>query len=68
MWQFASTRGLIFLLDAQSVDPDELQVLDTFLGRQSILRVPNVDDPRHTEGSLQGTPSAYPDQTQLSGI
>jgi hypothetical protein len=33
VWQFASTSGLIFLADAQSDDPEELQVLDTFLPR-----------------------------------
>jgi len=31
VWEFASTRGFIFLADAQSADPEELQVLDTFL-------------------------------------
>jgi len=31
VWQFASTRDLIFLADAQIVDPEELQVLDISL-------------------------------------
>ena len=31
IWQFASTRGLIFLADAQSADPEELQMLDVSL-------------------------------------
>jgi len=31
VWKVASTRSLIFLADAQSADPEELQVLDTFL-------------------------------------
>jgi len=31
VWRFASTRGLIFLADAQMADPEELQVLDIFL-------------------------------------
>ena len=68
MWRLASSRGPIAELALQSVDPEELQVLDTFLGHQSVLRVSNVDDHRHTEGSLQGTPSAYSDQTQQSDI
>ena len=34
VWQFASIRGLIFLDDAQSGSPEELQVLDTFLVRE----------------------------------
>ena len=68
MWLFESTRGSIFLHASQSVDPEELQVLDTFLGHQFVLSVSNVDDPRHTEGSLQGTPSVYSDQTQQSDI
>jgi len=31
VWQFASTRGLISLVNDQSVDPEELQVLDISL-------------------------------------
>jgi len=31
VWQFTSTSGLIFLAEAQIVDPEELQVLDIFL-------------------------------------
>ena len=68
MWQFASTRGFIFLLAVQSIDPEELQALDTFLGHQSILRVSNVDYHRRTEGSLQGILSAYSDQIRQSDI
>jgi hypothetical protein len=34
IWKFASTRGLIFLADAQSADPEELEVLDTFLPKE----------------------------------
>jgi aminoglycoside phosphotransferase family enzyme len=40
VWQFASTRGLILLADAQSADPEELQVLDTFLAVQLVVRAP----------------------------
>ena len=56
VWQFASTTGLIFLLAVQSNDPEELQVLDTFLATQLVSGVSNVDDLRHTGGSLQVTP------------
>jgi len=38
MWQFASTRGLIFLADAQIADPEELQVLDIFLHADEVSR------------------------------
>jgi hypothetical protein len=31
VWQLASTRDLIFLADAQTSDPEALQVLDIFL-------------------------------------
>ena len=33
VWQFASTRGLMFLVEAQRADPAELQVLDILLPR-----------------------------------
>jgi hypothetical protein len=33
VWQFASTRGFMFLVNAQRADPAELQVLDTLLPR-----------------------------------
>jgi len=48
VWQFASTRGLISLADAQSDDPEELQVLDIFLpmklfvGDSRFLDIPMV--------------------------
>ena len=57
VWQFASTRGLIFLADAQSVDPEELQVLDIFLKLQLVVNASVFSAPRHTEDSLQMTPS-----------
>ena len=38
VWQFASTRGLIFLADAQRDDPEELQVLDIFLVSQLVVK------------------------------
>jgi hypothetical protein len=57
VWQFASTRGLIFLADAQSADPKELQVLDIFLAMKLVVRASSPNAPRHTEGSLQMTPS-----------
>jgi len=56
VWQFASTTGLIFLLDVQSDDPEELQVLDTFLATQLVTGVSNLHDLRHTGDSLQVTP------------
>ena len=57
VWQLASTRGLIFLADAQSADPEELQVLDIFLPIKLVVKVsgPNID-PRYTVGSLKMTP------------
>ena len=66
VWQFESTRGLMFLADAQSADPEELQVLDIFLGTQLVVRafIPNAL--RHTEGSLQMTPSPCRGHTQQS--
>ena len=66
MWEFASIRGLIFLHAAQSIDPEELQVLDTFLGSQLVLRASNYHG--HTEGSLKRTPSVCPGHTQQSDI
>ena len=57
--QFASTRGLIFLADAQSDDPEALQVLDIFLESQLVVKASNFNAPRHTEDSLQMTPSPY---------
>ena len=57
VWQFASTRGLIFLADAQSADPDELQVLDISLRTQLVVKASIPNTLRHTEDSLQMTPS-----------
>jgi hypothetical protein len=34
VWQFASTRDLIFLADAQIDDPEALQVIDIFLAME----------------------------------
>ena len=66
VWQFASTRGLIFLADAQSVDPDELQALDISLASQLVVKAPVFSAPGHTEDSLQMTPSPYLGYTQQS--
>ena len=66
VWQFASTRGLIFLADAQSVDPEELQVLDIFLVSQLVVKPSVFNAPGHTEDSLQMTPSPYLGHTQQS--
>ena len=68
VWQSASTRGLIFLADAQSADPDELQVLETSLATQLVVKASIPNTPRHTEGSLQMIPSPYPGHTQQSDI
>ena len=38
VWQFASTRGLIFSADAQRADPEELQVLDISLEIPLVVR------------------------------
>ena len=52
---------------AQSADPEELQVLDTFLPTQLVVRAssPNLA-PRHTEGSLKVTLSLRLHHTQQS--
>jgi len=57
------------LADAQSVDPEELQVLDIFLAMELVARAsdPNIT-PRHTEGSLQMTPSPCPSHAQQSNM
>ena len=58
LWVFASTRGLIFLADAHSADPEELQVLDTSLPTKLVVRASSPGfAPRHTEGCLKMTPS-----------
>jgi len=49
VWKFASTRGLIFFADAQSADPEELQVLDTSLPTKLVIGLPVLL-------SLLGTP------------
>jgi len=67
VWRFASTRGFIFLADAQSADPEELQVLDTSLLTKLVVRVSSPNPaPRHTEDSLKMTPSLGPHHTQRS--
>jgi hypothetical protein len=69
VWKFASTRGLIFLADAQSADPEELQVLETFLPTKLVVSAPSpIITSRHTEGSLKMTPSPSPRHTQQSSI
>jgi len=69
LWQFASIRGLIFLADAQSADPEELQVLDTFLPTKLVVRASSLlIAPWHTEGSLKMTPSPCLRQTQQPNI
>jgi hypothetical protein len=69
VWQFASTRGLIFLADAQSADPEELQVLDTFLPMKLVVRASSpIITSRHTEGGLKMTPSSSQRHTQQSSI
>jgi len=69
VWKFASTRGLIFLADAQSADPVELQVLDTFLQTKLVVRASNpIIAPLHTEGSLKMTPSPCLRHAQQSNI
>ena len=47
----------MFLADAQSPDPEELQVLDIFLPMELVVRAsgPNIF-PRYTVGSLKMTP------------
>jgi hypothetical protein len=70
VWKFASTRGLIFLADAQSADPEELQVLDTlFLPTKLVVSFSSpIITTRHTEGSLKMTPSPPLRHTQQSNI
>ena len=68
IWQFASTRGLISLADAQSADPEELQVFDIFLAMKSFVRAPGRNAPRLTESSLQMTPSQCLYHAQQSNI
>ena len=40
VWQFASTRGFMFLVNAQRADPAALQVLDTMLQHNQSLELP----------------------------
>ena len=55
------------MADAQITDPEELQVLDMLLAMMLVVRAssPNIDF-RHTEGSLQMTPSPCLRHTQQS--
>ena len=59
----------MFLADAQSADPEELQVLDTFLPAKLVVRAssPNLA-PSHTEDSLKVTLSLRLHHTQQSSI
>ena len=66
VWQFASTRGLIFLADAQSVDPEELQVLDISLTSQLVVKASIFSTYRYTEDSLKITPSLCLGHSQQS--
>ena len=66
VWQFASTRGLIFLADAQSADPEELQVLDIFLPSQLVVKGFVFGAQKNTEDSLQMTPLPWLRHTQQS--
>ena len=54
------------MADAQSVDPDELQVLDIFLASQLVVKASVFSAPRHTEDSSQMTPTPYLSHTQQS--
>jgi hypothetical protein len=62
------TSGLILSADAHNDDPEELPVLDTSLSKQLVLGYSSPNAPRHTEGSLQMTPSLCLDRTQQSDI
>jgi len=55
--------------DAQIADPEELQVLDTFLPIKLVVRAsgPNLVS-KNTEGSLQMTPSPCLRHAQQSNI
>ena len=68
VWQFESTRGSIFQADAQSADPEELQVLDISLEIQLVVGVSGPNIPRHTEGSLQMTSSLCLSHIRYSNI
>jgi len=54
------------LANAQSVDPEELQVLDIFLPMMWVVRAPGANTLRHTGGSWQMTPSPYLRHAQQS--
>ena len=69
VWQFASTRGLIFLADAQSAVPEELQVLEIFLPTKLVARASSpIITPRYTGDSLKMTPSPCSRYAQQSNI
>ncbi len=57
----------MFLADAHSADPKELQVLDISLAMKLVVRPSSPDDPGHTEDSLQMTPSQCLRRAQQSG-
>ena len=59
----------MFFADAQSLDPEELQVLDIFLPMKFVVRTlgPNIIF-RHTEDSLHMIPSPYLHHKQQSNI
>ena len=54
------------MADAQSADPEELQVLDIFLESQLVVKASIFSANRYTEDSLQMTPSPYLCHTQQS--
>ena len=57
------------MADAHIADPEELQVLDTFLSITVVVRVSGPDSCfSNTEGSLQMTPSPCLCHTQRSNI
>ena len=57
------------MADAQISDPEELQALDMLLAIKLVVRAssPSIAI-RHTEGSLQMTPSPWLCHTQQSNI
>jgi hypothetical protein len=56
------------LADAQSADPEELQIFDTSLAMQLVVRAFGPNAPRQTEGSLRMSPSQHLGHTQQSYI
>ena len=55
-------------MDAQIADPEELQVLDIFLGIKSVVRSSVPMLPRHTEGNWQNAPSPFLGHAQQYSI